>query len=286
MKGSLVYILSDRRSGSTALDYILSSHPSVHSVGEGRLLDRFYSADPTYSISKGRCTCGALISRCAFWSRTMAKSAERLGIEPGELRSGLRPEEERDTDVRKKVTSHVRELYSAIAASTNSIVLDSSKTVRHLALLLDALPEWDIRVIHLTRDPYQVARSKIRWRERQDLNSRPVAYYLYRWLLNERKARRMLRLGRQLQSMTVTYEEFVSNPEPVLGDLAGFLGVSPNFSLAVQLRDLHTVAGTPTRFDSDVFELAVQPLQNTEAASRAYQWLARVIRPAKPKRHE
>jgi sulfotransferase family protein len=67
----LVLIGSSSHSGSTLLDLMLGAHSSVSSAGEMNRLTLF-SDDRV-------CTCGATVTRCAYWNRVLAEVATSLG---------------------------------------------------------------------------------------------------------------------------------------------------------------------------------------------------------------
>src|SRR5688572_18480438 len=67
----LILIGSSSHSGSTLLDLMLGAHSSVSSAGEMNRLTLF-SDDRV-------CTCGATVTRCAYWNRVLAEVATSLG---------------------------------------------------------------------------------------------------------------------------------------------------------------------------------------------------------------
>ncbi len=66
----LVYILAASHSGSTLLAMLLSTHPEICTVGE---LKATNLGDP----QRYRCSCGAWITACPFWSKVAAAMGDR-----------------------------------------------------------------------------------------------------------------------------------------------------------------------------------------------------------------
>src|SRR5690606_35117942 len=64
----VVYIVGDNRSGTTLLDYLLSCHPDIHSVGELHNLNEYYSKKGTGVRRDWKCSCGSQLPECEFWS--------------------------------------------------------------------------------------------------------------------------------------------------------------------------------------------------------------------------
>lgn len=68
----VLYIASCGRSGSTMLELLLNNHPNIHSLGEADIADLIIQG-------KGenyRCTCGAHMKACSFWSELGKQAKE------------------------------------------------------------------------------------------------------------------------------------------------------------------------------------------------------------------
>lgn len=275
MPGKLVYILASPRSGTTALEYILSSHPRCHAIGEMYHLEAYVRKDPHLILSKGRCTCGQPIKDCSFWKDILDRVTSKLGIEQEQIRTQV-PSLSRsiNQDERRVLQLHLRLLAEEIAHKTEATIIDSSKSGAYLQTLIGALPGWEIKVIYMLRDPIEVARSQNHWRAVQSRCSLPESYLVLKWWSTNFSNKRVLS---QLPASCVfglTYERFICDCAKVLKDLGGFLDLEDCFSTEVYLRQLHTVAGTPRRFDSEVFVLDLQPRKN---ATRGRSFLARSL---------
>ena len=65
----VIYIISDKRSGSTLLDYLLSCHPDVTPLGELRLLFGHYHKIRAGARWNWNCSCGQPVASCGFWTK-------------------------------------------------------------------------------------------------------------------------------------------------------------------------------------------------------------------------
>ena len=164
-------------------------------------------------------------------------------------------------------------LYGAIReVSGCEVIVDSSKFPWY-GLVLAALPDFDVRVLHLVRDSRGVAFSEMR--RKQDRTGHfmkqkgPMETALF-WSLNNVSARV---LGwRASDYIRLRYEDFVTDPEDALREiLARFDGLDRDFGFldgdTVELGVNHTVAGNPIRFDSGPVALSLD-LEWREAMSR------------------
>lgn len=267
---TVLYIAGSPRSGTTLLARLLGELPRSTTVGELRLIwDRSFKQDFA-------CGCGAPFSVCPFWSDVVRAWSETNDLSPDE---GLRIRGELHTrsmgsvvsralgagdndDLRRYVRS-MDALYESIAAAASvDTIVDSSKTPAD-ALALAALSRFDIRVIHLVRDPRGIVQS---WTKRKKDPSLPggstvengLAVTTARWLhLNAAMLRHRKQLGNPL---LVRYEDIAADPAAEVRRISNELGFGP-VELDVQqssvnLSATHTVAGNPMRFDTGATRIA------------------------------
>lgn len=259
-KKRLLYILGDQRSGTTALEYVLSTNPQLHACGEVMLLEPFIGNEPRYKISKGRCTCGVIVNECSFWRPVLSEVSGELGVKICEIRTNLK-----DGVADEELKKHIRCLYEKAYAQVGGGLLDSSKELSYLLLLREVLPDWQIDIVRISRDPYQVVSSVMKWRE--EFGKRRVSPYVFLWQW-VRKNRKSKLWGKQQKSASYTeasYEEFVTQSDQTITRILKHFGYTTNFKKKLNLRELHTIAGTPTRFDHAEFELKDKPMLNKPA---------------------
>lgn len=162
----VLYVGGMPRSGSTLTDLMLHQLPGNVGVGELFYLWRNGVAHD------GLCACGARFSACAFWVEVgrvafggwgqvdaphvmaLQDAVDRTSRIPL-LLSPWRPK--RFAEQLAEYSEIIRRLYAAILdVSGRRVVVDSSKRPS-LAYVLRTMPEVDLRVVHVVRDPRGVA---------------------------------------------------------------------------------------------------------------------------------
>lgn len=273
MKKKLIYILGSQRSGTTALEYILSTNLNLFALGEVRLLDDFITNAPKLKLSLGRCTCGIPLRKCTFWSKILNRLSVNFGFSCDELLTNVPFVKDRDS-----CKKHLYALYETLSDETDQILVDSSKNLDYLDFLVDALTDWKISVVYVTRDPLEVALSVKKWDKRLALKERPTYRIMAGWVHANWRMSRWLRAHDEVTQFELRYENFVTDPDTSLLDLSNTLGLSNQFQRVLNLRELHTVSGTPSRFDSDEFRLSPVPMKNQIKGNFFLRFLSWTIR--------
>jgi hypothetical protein len=269
MSTPLVYVGGSARSGSTLLERMLSAVPGFCSVGELVFIwERGLKRDD-------RCSCGARFHACAFWSqvgdagfggwsRVDADEAARLRATVDRHRnldriSGLR----RPGRLEAAMTEYkalTDRLYQAVReVSGASVIVDSSKHASY-ALLLQDLPSFDLRLVHLVRRSHGVAHS---WTKRVRklgvgdgstfMSVHPPSWAIGLWiadnLLYDAMARRLPLATR------VRYEDLIADPRAALASIIGELDLPAadrSFSFldaaTAEFPTTHAFSGNPTLF--------------------------------------
>lgn len=250
----------------------------MRSVGELRLLhDYIMGMEVTRGSLERRCTCGQEVVECGFWRDILAEVSTELGVSVSAIRTapgrkgadGLVPAPDR-------VKSHLKSIFGRLREKTPSIIVDSSKDLCYLQALREALPDWRIVVVFMLRDPLAVARSQNKWRAVEGRSALPDIVLLYRWLQVNLRNRAAFEAVPPGDARFVRYEEFIRDPDRVLKDIACAIGVKNDFSLSVDMRQLHTIAGTPSRFSTDRFVLGRVPeARGSGRSARSVSLLAR-----------
>jgi len=261
----VLYIAGSGRSGSTLLAGVLGSVDGVFNAGELRFLWERGLADDA------RCACHSLVVECPVWTSVFEQtnggiddvdtgtikaelaSLTRMRNLPNLVRTRNDPESVPET-TRRTLGS----LYEAIGATTGAkLIIDSSKLPPY-ALLLSQIPEIDLKVLHLVRDPRAAAWSWMRsqatgtvagFEESMDRFSPAKSASL--WSAWNATARYLWRSDAE-RYMAVRYEDFVADPEGVVSLILDFAGVS-NKGLRFTRPDTaliapsHSIAGNPNR---------------------------------------
>ena len=229
---TVIFIASEGRSGSTLLDFLIGSHSDVVSGGE--LID-LQSRGSTRKDGAEQCTCGASITVCEHWRAVNAELRSSTGqsIDTLALHSP-------DADVFRR--DNVALFCAISTVSQCHFVVDSSKRYFRLARLL-AIPELDVRVIHLVRHPGGVAYSHIRTGGRVSFPSYGLGFSYLRGEL------RILRVLSGQEHHVVRYEDLVRDPATVLAKLMNWLGLAYEpAQLEWSETEHHSIGGNSMRF--------------------------------------
>lgn len=239
-KPIVLSIIGSGRSGSTLLDVALGSHPMVEGVGALQRLPR----SGWVRDENRRCSCGAQIDRCPFWTSVLRAWTADVGEDAVERYIGLQDHFERSSRLWPRLLIEERrpsqgiETYGAVTASLyraiaavggRPIVLDSSKKpIRTFALI--ASDRLDVRVIHLVRDGRGVVWSRLKALERNvaggipsDRSSTPPWRTTLHWAQANIESEMVARHNAG-KSVRVTYESLVTDPVAAFGRIAPLVG--------------------------------------------------------------
>jgi hypothetical protein len=254
------------RSGSTVLANLLGSVDGAFSGGELRYLWERGLRDDRL------CGCGQPFRQCDVWRAVLDEAVggadavdahrviatARQGSRIRHLPLMLLGQEDRLLRRLDDYPAMVASVYRAIRDVTgSSLIVDSSKLPGY-GYLLDRLPDIDLRVLHLVRDPRAAAYSWSRKKplrdgaasatmEQQSAGKSAVLWNV--WNLSAaalwaKSPDRYLRLG---------YEEFVRRPRASVARILEFAGHDADLDAVfaddrtVRLIPSHTVAGNPDR---------------------------------------
>ena len=282
---TILYIAGAGRSGTTLLGCILGQLKGFCFVGE-----TMFRHTP---LATQLCGCGALVLECDFWTtvrRDAGGGRRPLGEE--EFFSLARTARWRHLPLtfvpggeRRLATLYgerwhgCERLYGAVAAASGAgVIVDSSKSVPY-GRMLNLFPGFDLRVVHLVRDPRAVAYSWKRVKPARDRSAGSMKQLdrgeatLF-WILNNLGAELLCRHAPD-RYLRLRYEDFVLRPresvERILrlvgeprcsrssegGDGVGGSLVPPFIGdHTVDLHATHSVWGNPDRFRTGVVELA------------------------------
>jgi hypothetical protein len=274
----VLYVGGMPRSGSTLTDLMLHQLPGHVGVGEIFYLWRNGLAHD------GLCACAKPFSECPFWAAVgeaafggwaetdpdhvmrLQQQVDRTSRIPL-LVSRLRPR--RFAAQLTEYQEILRRLYAAIVAvSGQEVVVDSSKRPS-LAYILRTMPDVDLRVVHVVRDPRGVAFSfakhvtlPVGASVRSEMPRSSTRKVSRRWISVNALIAALRHLGVPL--MRVRYEDLVAHPDRELRrvlDLTGrdapddvFDYVAPE---GITVPRTHVVAGGRIRLASGTMPLRV-----------------------------
>lgn len=258
---NVLFVVGPGRSGSTLLADVLGQMEGVFAAGEVRWLFQ-------RGMLEGRpCECGRPPADCPVWGRVtraieatvppqtilgwqqeVASLSRRVPL--------LRGTE--DTDALRRYVPIMREVYGALAETTGATwIVDTSKRPQDLAVTTRAVGRGNVAAVHLMRDPRAVAGS---WARAKTQPGRPgggtagqrPAKSAFRWTEINVGTEMLHRAHPDLRWLRVRYEDLVSEPRPILGQVADLMDV-PRQRLpftgerTVVLGRAHIVAGNPDR---------------------------------------
>lgn len=253
----LIYVAGYGRSGSTLLDIALGAHPEIFGAGEIGEFTRHVWAENEY------CSCGSRARSCALWSRVFNSWAEDG---PAQLSDYVAEQSAREGILSWRRIFHgqpdrfaalTRKLLSNISsASGRRIIVDSNKLPGR-GFVLASLPEVEVYLVHLVRDPRAVAfsmRKSIKRRVeagvQKEIRPRPLLYATVRWLIVNLAAEALAaRLG-TTRSVRVRYEDFVADPRSSLEAILSLVGKDAEGmpdGLTAPLRPYHQISGSRHR---------------------------------------
>jgi hypothetical protein len=262
----VLYIAGWGRSGSTLLDTLLGQIDGFLSTGELRYVwERGVIGDWT-------CGCQRSVKTCPLWSKVLDAMAADRDTEARTIvewqrqatrfrhTRGLLNRTTNDLGRDGALDSYIsvmQRLFAAIREATGArVIVDSSKRPSDAAALT-LVPNLQLYVVHLVRDPRAVAHS---WRRRQPgIDRHGVVNSTISWaawnLMSDG-----VRSKLPQRSMLVHYERFVEDPRTTLARIVELVGEDPSrvpsaHGRIFDLRETHTVSGNPRRFRSGPIEV-------------------------------
>jgi hypothetical protein len=270
----VLYVVGLGRSGSTILSNSLGQIPGFFSGGELNFIWR-------HNVLENRlCGCGKPFRECPVWTRVMDEAFGGMdGVDAREMmrlaNSGTRTRHiplmlspKGETVLRERLEKFLinyGRLYEAIGSVTDSrVIVDSSKEPAH-GYAMSLVPNVDLRVLHLVRDPRAAAYSWLKKKPQPDSETKEFMVRFSptkssaMWDSWNASAEALWRRSRD-RYLRVRYEDFVANPRESFTNILRLLGEEhaelPLASdSAVKLGVSHTVSGNPNRFDTGAVEL-------------------------------
>ena len=266
-KVRVLYIVGMMRSGSTLLGRLLGELPGAVHVGELGLFTA-----PNFSADAG-CECRQPVAECGFWREVFHRAGgmesagdlERLQQtkEQYRLRTLPRLLLPRTPEQKRGLGDYLDalgRLYAAVQEVSGArVIIDGSKDPLY-GFLLSQVPSVDLQVVHLVRDSRAVAFSHQRVKKYLPDASNPG--FLPRsapWqtALAWNATTLLLSAARSPRPALLRYEDLVADPVEAIRRLWELTGepLPPLDFLdapALRLRQGHTVAGNPDRFQSEV----------------------------------
>ncbi len=263
-KITVIYIISDRRSGSTLLENILSKSTETVSVGELAMLNGHIQKKGPGEIWNWNCNCGKPVMECEFWSKILANMYDD-GFETKitwpyksvkVLLSSILPLNKQSllkfTHTKKNLatTEKLNAVYTSIAKISNkNFIVDSSKDPMQ-ALAITECKNVDAKFIWLSRDLRAITFSKLkRWKVNKRSNKGPLETLTDSFYYKKICAACLQNISKE-NWIKIEYEALAANPQKELDKICLAMGLqkfeAPEY---MELSNDHTIAGTPGRFE-------------------------------------
>lgn len=231
----IIYIAGYGRSGSTLLERILGTHKKCFGTGElAQLVPKMQEQNP-------ECSCGKKIENCNFWGNITKLIRKKYNL--NKIYS-LQLTQESILGVFKRFFLSTDEysqynegLFGAIFENTTSeieFIIDSSKTARKRffrPFLLNNLPNTEVKLIHLVRDPRGCMHSNLKGsNKKMEKGQDPkIKFAVPRTILHWPLANlspHLFQLSSSDNYLRISYENFVSNPKNTLQKTGQFLDIN------------------------------------------------------------
>lgn len=268
-KRTVIYVMSDVRSGSTLLENILSKSDETVSVGEMALLKAHILRTGPGARWSWNCSCGLPPVECEFWKNALQNisvsdarfnTAVQWNYRSKKLFAGSvfssfiknKLAQLNKKKINQDTVATNNELYRNIFQSTGKkFVVDSSKDpVQAYLTYLNKPSDFDVKIINLKRDLRAIAASKSKW----SIANQKKQKSLGKWLTNSLFYKKVCAVVTQLTSpgdvISLSYEDLAKGTQRELDAIIKVCGLqwykAPEY-MAVEDSD-HTIAGTPQRF--------------------------------------
>lgn len=273
-KIKVLYVAAWARSGTTILNSILGELEGFFAAGE------IYHIWQRGLIDAKMCGCGKPIPSCEVWGEVIRQNRGWIEqIDKQHLIELSRSINSHETMLsrlpggkpylERKVAhyaSYVEQLYSGIqSVSGCKVLVDTSGSPAH-GYILSTLPEIDLYVLHVVRDPRAVAYSHLRkvaydiGSDSELMEQRRPMYIALGWAAWNTEIEQLW--GRGPHYMFKRYEDFIQSPRETVRSVVEFCG-EPAVDLPflseneVSLHPNHILSGNPSRFKTGSVKLAL-----------------------------
>lgn len=268
-KCTIIYVMSDKRAGSTMLENILSKSNETVSIGELALLKHHIFRRGTGDRWNWNCSCGSPVKECVFWSRILEDidvnapafntkiywNSKSKRILAGSFLLSIFESKLQEIDkrsVNKNTIETLYAIYRRIFSTTGKrFIIDSSKDpVQAYLLYIHQPTDINVKVIGLKRDIRAVAASKRKWNMiNKKEQHKSLAQLLRNSLLYYKLCNQVLKLVREEDKLLINYEQLATDTQSQLNKIVQKTGLQPyNAPALMHIENDHTIASTPQRF--------------------------------------
>ena len=260
-KNKIIYIVSDSRSGSTLLEFILSQSDIVSSIGEVHHLDSHLNEEKWGTQWDWQCSCGDKISQCSFWRKVLddlkvkgfpeIRNTEFIRQNSNPLSFGnstYKVDGNFDFTLRL-----LQEIYSSVLhIDETEVVIDSSKNI-HQFRALHENSDMDLNLIFIVRDIRAVVLSKRKWQVKygQKLTNLFVLLFMtkFKYFMQRRVYSQICKSKR----IFIKYENLANYSKDTISEINKQFNI-PQFNVPEYMirQDNHSIGGTPNRMKKKI----------------------------------
>ena len=211
----IIAISGSGRSGSTLLSLLLSQEPRVFNLGQLRHLWRSFT-------DSEHCSCGESLPNCEIYANSVVNPQEMHAAGRAFIKDAATVADWGDADSRRELQGRhagflqgITNLLRDIAEKTGATHFVDSSKIPEMALAFDLLPDAEMYLLNLVRDPRAVVCS---WYKKK--NSYSAAVRNARdWAARQRRIEDWKRvLG--TRSYSLRYEDLASRPVDAIESIA------------------------------------------------------------------
>lgn len=254
MKKTILYIMSDVRSGSTLLENILATTPYSISVGELKLLETYVNYGKVNQTEDLKCNCGNNWKNCELWSDIITKVKDKYN---GDLSLQMKPKTNKiyklknypnKNQLNNKIREKLNFVYSLIFINKNvNTIIDSSKDEIQLLGIYNQL-DFDVKIIYIKRDIRAVTYSKLKWLKKLKEIEENKYKILFLCALKRIKQNLVFTKIAEKDKLILSYEEIAKDTQKTLDKISEKFDLEKIEVTGYMNSQLtHAIAGTPDR---------------------------------------
>jgi len=267
-KPTVIYIISDRRSGSTLLENILSKSSEVTSVGELAMLKGHILKQGAGERWNWNCSCGAPVTHCDFWKSILKDTCKNSSSFNTNIEWNFKSKRSFvvaalpsifkkqliniiSSKKNEDVAATLSNVYNKIFEQTGkTFIVDSSKDPLQALCIYRSKRDYDVKIIWLKRDLRAIAVSKSKWKEMNVKKQKSLRKLLIDVFYYRRICSAVASLIKREDLLRLNYEDLVKHTQKKLDDITSEFCLAkyeaPAWMFAA--KD-HTIGGTPNRFE-------------------------------------
>ncbi len=265
---TILYIIADKRSGSTLLENILSKSNEAVSLGEVAMLKNHVLKEGPGEKWGWNCSCGEALSNCPFWAPVLQKAFNGdqsntfdtkinwpytslnsllFGIFPQLFKNKIH--QKISSKNSEEIIKNVFAVYEAASELTGkNFIIDSTKLPIQALALHQRKKKVSIKFIFLTRDIRGIAFSKKKSKGRKEIK---LSFRdLYKAWVYKKVTLGVLKFISKKDAISIRYEDLAGKTGEALEQIFLFTGMQPfDTPKYMELINDHTLGGTPKRFE-------------------------------------